>query len=504
MTKWKLAGGTAAALLMGSSALWADVTPAEVWQGWQDAATAMGQTVTADSEDEDGDSLVIKGITVATTGDTSGASAKFDTITLTDNGDGTVGIIMPDSYPITITPPAEGNDDGPKEVTLNVSMPGAKITASGTPEAISYATDAPQFTMTLAPMTKADGTPIDATVEVKMTGTTGSYLVEGAESGKKITEDFAAKSLDLKVKGSDPDTQSDFDMTLSLADFGGKFAIDGMPSGEMTDLAAALKAGFALDGSWTYGATAFDVNAMDAGKPTAIKGTFGGGDGAIAMDATKLRYAAGGKALSVTINSPDIPIPDLTVELGESAFDLLMPVAKSDTPADFTLLTKIIDLKVSEAIWGMIDPTAALPHDPATLIVDTKGTVTLTQDIMTDAAGMENGEPPGMLNSLDLTELDVKIAGAELTGNGAFTFDNSDMTTYDGVPAPTGKIDLKVVGLNALVDKLVAMGLVPQEEAMQGRMMLAMFANTSTTADEITSTLEFKDKHFFANGQQLQ
>jgi hypothetical protein len=48
------------------------------------------------------------------------------------------------------------------------------------------------------------------------------------------------------------------------------------------------------------------------------------------------------------------------------------------------------------------------------------------------------------------------------------------------------------------------MGLVPQDQADQGRMMVAMFANTSATADEMTSTLEFKDKHFFANGQQLQ
>jgi len=72
------------------------------------------------------------------------------------------------------------------------------------------------------------------------------------------------------------------------------------------------------------------------------------------------------------------------------------------------------------------------------------------------------------------------------------------------MPLPTGKIDIKATGVNALIDKLVSMGLVPQDQAMQGRMMLSMFANSSATNDEITSTLEFKDKHFFANGQQLQ
>jgi hypothetical protein len=78
------------------------------------------------------------------------------------------------------------------------------------------------------------------------------------------------------------------------------------------------------------------------------------------------------------------------------------------------------------------------------------------------------------------------------------------MTTFAGVPAPTGKMEIKATGVNALVDALVTMGILGKDEADQGRMMLAMFANTSPTADEITSTVEFKDKHFFANGQQLQ
>ena len=82
--------------------------------------------------------------------------------------------------------------------------------------------------------------------------------------------------------------------------------------------------------------------------------------------------------------------------------------------------------------------------------------------------------------------------------------DNSDMTTYDGMPAPTGKLDLKLVGGNALLDKLVALGVVSQDEAMGARMMVAMFAKSSGGGDELTSQLEFKDKHFYANGQQLQ
>ena len=62
---------------------------------------------------------------------------------------------------------------------------------------------------------------------------------------------------------------------------------------------------------------------------------------------------------------------------------------------------------------------------------------------------------------------------------------------------------IRLTGGNTLMDKLVTMGLLSQDDVMGARMMLSMFAN-QTGEDELTSTLEFKDKHFFANGQQLQ
>ena len=67
------------------------------------------------------------------------------------------------------------------------------------------------------------------------------------------------------------------------------------------------------------------------------------------------------------------------------------------------------------------------------------------------------------------------------------------------------KAKLDEPGLKGLgLDKLVAMGMFAEDEAMGFRMMLGMFANTSPDKDEMTSTLEFKDKGFFANGQRLK
>ncbi len=276
-------------------------------------------------------------------------------------------------------------------------------------------------------------------------------------------------------------------------------------SAKNDDFPAALKGGLKVGAGGRIGASSFDFNGGAAGNETKMKLALGGASSDFGLDSSQMHYTLNSKAVSVSMTSPDIPVPDLSAELGELAINLAMPMAKSDTPAPFSFLTKIVDFKVADGLWAMVDPAGSLPHDPATLI--SRHQRHRHADQGSDDGSRRDGgrvkEPPGMLNSLDLPQLLAKVAGAEVTANGGFTFDNSDMQTIPGMPLPTGKIDIKATGVNALIDKLVAMGLMPKDQAMQGRMMLSMFANTDAAKDEITSTLEFKDKHFYANGQQL-
>ena len=111
---------------------------------------------------------------------------------------------------------------------------------------------------------------------------------------------------------------------------------------------------------------------------------------------------------------------------------------------------------------------------------------------------------PGEINSAEITDLVIRGAGAEITGDGAFTFDNSDLRTFDGIPRPEGQMNFAINGVNGLVDKLVQMGLIPAEEAMMPRMMLGMFA-TPVGDDMLTSTIEVNSEgHVLANGQRLR
>lgn len=503
MKPWMMAGSTALALLYATGAVQADVTPEDVWANWKSMAEGYGQTITTTSEAREGDTLVVKGITLAIDQDGATASGGIDEMRFADKGDGTVEVTSSDTYSITMDTPAVEGQSAAK-IAMTVSVPGMVTTASGTPEAISYALNAPEMKIHAEGADAADPTKSAIVLDVALNGTTGTYSVAAAEAGKKIDYQIAATGADVSMSVKDSTDGTDVALKMAVSDIKGTSSGMFLGADQMQDMAAALKAGFAFASDVTYGAGTYEMTAVTAGQPTKIAGNIGSGNFGVSMDQGKFALSSGSKNVTMAVESAELPIPDLSGSYGEASFAMQMPLQKSDTPADFGLSVKLVDLSVSDSLWGMIDPTAALPHDPATLVIDTKGTATLTQDL-TDTAGMEamGGVPPGMLNSFDLTDLTLKIAGAAVTGAGAFTFDNSDLETFQGMPAPTGKLDLKAVGVNGLIDKLVAMGLVPQDQAMQGKMMLGMFAQPGDGEDTLVSTIEIKDKTLTINGMEM-
>lgn len=505
MKHWKLAGSTAVIAILAGTGAFAEVTPEEVWQNWQDMSTSAGQTVTATSAERDGDTLVVSGVTISYEKDGTSFTSTIEQIDFADNGDGSVDVTTSDSYQMSLKAPAAAEIDGsmPTDLKITLTQPEMVVTASGTADALSYEFEGPSVTAKFEPGDAA--APAQGSFEVALTGLSGKYLVEGDGEAKKITSDFAAKAVKISGSGKDAALKSDATFSATIADVAGDTNGNFLGAAAMADMAKALQDGFAIDGTFSHGAMTFDLAATEDGKPTKITGGSEGGDMSFAMDATQLQFGAGGKALNLMISSADIPFPELKLGYQEAAFNMLMPVGKSGAPADFAFLTKLVGFTVSDEVWGMVDPAGNLPRDPATVIIDTKGKVTMTTDLFDDAAMAALGDaPPGDLNALDVTELKASIAGAELTGAGAFTFDNADKTTFPGVPLPTGKLDLKLTGGNTLLDKIVAMGLITQDDAMGYKMMVSMFANSAADKDEMTSTLEFKDKGFYANGQKLQ
>jgi hypothetical protein len=510
MNYWRLAGSTALVSLGCALPVLAAVTPEEIWQDWQDRSAAYGQTLTTRSVERDGDTLVVSGLNIAYDKDEVSAKGMVDELRLRDAGDGSVEITMSDTIPLEMTVPAQDAGGAPTTINLSVNQPGLVITADGDAMETSYDFAGPELSVTLDKIEGADTAAMDLSASFSMANIAGKYLFSEMGDKTRVLTSYQADSMTAKVEGSGPpadgmDGPSAGTFNLTVADISGTTNGTLLDLATMENMSAALKAGFASDGTVMMGATNYDLNVTDAKGETKINGTVDSTTLNFALDQSRLAYGGGAKGVTLTASGGEIPFPELKLAYSESAFNLLLPVTPSDQPGDFALLTKLVDLTVSDEIWGIFDPTAQLPRDPATIAIDLKGTATVKADLM-DPKAMENigSEGPGELNSLNIDELHVKIAGADMAGDGAFTFDNTDLATYGGMPAPTGKLNLKLVGGNTLMDKLVAMGLLPQDQVMGFRMMLSMFANAGPGEDELNSTLEFKDGGFYANGQRLQ
>jgi hypothetical protein len=346
--------------------------------------------------------------------------------------------------------------------------------------------------------------PAETTGNVAIVGLAGNYTV-ATDTQSRISSVLNADSVGLTLAITDPTPETGGTTNVTGNMVGLTATTQGVllsPS-QMEDMSAALATGFSTDGTFGYSSADLAFDATGTADTAKVAGTFGAGTLTFGISKDRLAYGGTSSAAKLTISGSSIPFPELVVSLAETGFDLLMPVTKSDAPQDFRLLLRLVDLAVSDEVWAMFDPMAALPRDPATLVIDTTGKAKWLVDIFgPEAETMEIA--PGELHALDINDLTLRAMGAAITGKGAFTFDNSDTTTFDGMPLPTGKLDLTIDGANALLDKLSQTGLLPQDQVMGARMMMGLFARPGEGPDTLTSTLEFKDKGFFANGQQLQ
>ncbi|OYX45133.1 MAG: hypothetical protein B7Z02_02500 [Rhodobacterales bacterium 32-67-9] len=496
MKQWTGLGAvTLSAFLLGSAALRADVTAEEVWQGMADYYADLGQSVTAGSKGMEGDTLVVTDAVFATQTPEGGLSATIAEIRLKELGDGRVEVTMSDEIPVMVlTKPETGE---PVDMGVKITQSGLSVIVSGIAGDTTYDFTAPEMAIVIDGMT-VDGAEVPLTLNATLTGNSGSYRMI-SDGGRALTSDMKAEKVDFKIAAQDPEGKGDFSASGTLTGLAGTSSA-AIPDGiDMADMNAALQAGLSMDGTFGYTGGGYVMDFKDGEETVNVQSTGGGGSLHFKMSKDGLAYGGEGRDSNVSMQMSAFPVP-IDLSLAQSAFDLTLPVAKGDTAQPFGLLVKLVDLEVSDGLWSMFDPASQLPRDPATLILDIKGAAKMLVNIFDpkEAETIVNA-PPGEVETLDINELKVAAVGAELTGNGAMTFDNSA-----GMPIPVGSVDLQLIGGNGLIDKLVAMGFVPEDQAMGARMMMGLFA-VPTGEDTLTSKIEFKEGgSVFANGQQIQ
>ena len=192
------------------------------------------------------------------------------------------------------------------------------------------------------------------------------------------------------------------------------------------------------------------------------------------------------------------PVP-VKVTSGPMQFGLTAPVIATEAAGDYGFLLKLSQFSVNEEAWAMVDPQGALKHDAAEIAIDISGKAKIDLPAVMMAEETGTTPPVPAPESLNITELGLKVAGAALAGTGAFTFDNSM-----GIPMPLGEANVTVTGANALIDGLIKTGLLSEDDAMGARMMMGMFMVPGANADELTSKIEAKEgMQILVNGQPL-
>ncbi len=507
ITKFNASATSALALGLGLSgtAAFADLTAQDVWTDWKDYMSGFGYEI-AGEESTSGDTLMIKDLDMAMDlPDASGSfSMSISEVSFTDTGDGTVKMTIPAVMPIVVsvdTPDAEDVD-----MKIDYVTDGFEMIASGDPDNLTYDYTASELSMVLKELV-VEGETVDVgTAQMTLSALSGQSNIRNGNI-RMMDQTVAAGPVTYEMDITDPEGEGRFVLNGkwdSLNFSGGGSFPDGM---DPNNMAAMLKAGFGFDGGFDHTGGAFNMNFQEDGETVQINTSSQDGTARVAMDESQLLYDVSANNTNIQMAGGEIPFP-IEVAMAQSGFKLMMPVSKTDDEQDFAFGLTLGDFTMSDMLWGLFDSTAQLPRDPATIAMDLSGKAKLFFDIMDpeQMAGVETGgEMPGELNALTLNSLTVSAAGAELTGNGDFTFDNSDLTTFDGIPAPDGAVDLSLSGGNGLLDKLVAMGLLPEEQAMGARMMMGLFAVPGEGDDMLNSKIEVKsDGQVLANGQRLK
>jgi hypothetical protein len=494
--------------LMSQAAL-ADLTPQDVWNDIRQYLESGGFEITM-TQDVKGGDVVISDLemNLELPPEVGLVSIKTGPIEYVANGDGTVSIVMAEEMPIALRIVSQDGSENEADVLLNYTQTGRAAVASGDPDDITYNYSADMVSLVLDELIVI-GNEVGrdmATVEISATDVRSTSSMKMGDL-RSVQQSTSIGELAYNILINDPeiDTLATFEaaMTGLTINGGGDVPVD---VSNIADANALIKAGFDVAGEMAFETTASKTYA-NSEFDGEVKADIASGNGSLnfRMGSAGVGYGVTQNDLSVQLESEELPFP-VDVSIQETGFNLQMPVLQSDAEQPFALAVKLAGVALPEMLWSMGDPSGQLDRGPVTIDVDVSGDTVLLADLFDpeSAEAMAFG-PPAELRRLALNKLLVAAVGASVSGNGEITINPDGPPMIPGVGAPVGSVEVAVSGANALLDKLIEMGIVPEDDAMGARMMMGLFGVAGAEPDTLTSTIEItEDGQILANGQRIQ
>ncbi len=475
----------------------APVMAQDDFAGFSDGIISMmqsqGATVTFDQRNVGADgSVELVGFRLAAPNDEMIVTADWVKGVPSASTPGQVSFTLSPSATVTINDPQTG------EHVINISNSGLVVTLDG----ITSGQDAPvlNFSVMADSLEIASGNPDDPIIKaLDVTFANLSQTVSLTQATKLLSGVTGISGLDMTY---DIDNGPD-----------GQIAANG----QVADLKAAFQV-IADDSQqniikYLSGATTAFLE-ISAGASTS-SGKLDNADARISYTAssagTNIVARAENGYLNITeelgnthysfseFNAGGMPLPPFDVSLDQFRINLSTPTVDhgSFEPANAEVAMR--NVVVSDSIYDMFDPAQNITRSPVNVVVNLDANVQPAIDWANPEAAM-SGNPAdvGAVQDITINEVLITAGGAEITAEGGATIDNSM-----GFPFPTGKVTITASGVQALVNGLVAMGLVPQDQAGMMMGMMMAFARPGDNADEFISDIEFSPQGITANGTPL-
>lgn len=503
-----LGAGAALSALLATTAL-ADISAQDVWQDWQEQAANLGQSIATGSQEESGNTLRLRDITMRSetagvTSTTTLAELVFET-----RPDGSVAITL--APEIRLASEMPDMDDGPDSFAWLITHQNLSLIATGNPGDINYTYEADALNMVSSESFSDDDSDVDMQITFNANDLRGSYQRTARSDGRSdLTHTTSAGSYSvgidandsggennrLRLTGSTRDLQ--FEGTGVLPNLGS----DAGANGDNIEFSTLLTEGFAIDGSYTTGSSEYAFGYRD--DSSSASGTFTAQSGglSVALSQAGLAYDGQMNDLTVTIEASDLPFGPMNFTLANYGFGFAMPLVPSDTAQDFGLKIDLNDLTLDEQLWAMFDAGNQLPRDPLRFSLDLSGKGSWDINILEldpdDAMDMDSA--PGSVEQLTLNDLTLRGAGAELNADGEMQLES--MTP---MPRGEGRLTLQLSGGFQLLDKLAAMGVMSPMEAGMYRGMIEQMSRPGEGDDTRITDFEMTpDGSISANGIPLQ
>ncbi|CTQ32566.1 hypothetical protein [Jannaschia rubra] len=473
--------GACALLLTTAPAAWAEIDAPTIWSDWQEVSSSFGASLSAASEDYSNGTLTLTDVSVETTMGDVTSTTSYGTIAMVERDDGTVSIELPEVIESTGTTVDEGVD---VEQKMTITSDNLSTIVREEDGVRTYDISADAYTMTMTQEGVEDAPPTEVTM--RLADLVSEYNSGLGDDGRGFDQTATATEFEMAIaveaQGED---QEPVTITYVMKDITSEAegSYGEMPEGPvetLSDINATYSGVIRHDGS------VLTVAGANPQGDFSVDGTSENGLIEFSLGEDSIAYTLSSTGGNVVAAVPTFPVPiNFSMEELTTAFTIPFGEIGSEKPFGMKLAYR--DIEIDDALWALFDPTGQLPRDPATLVVDLTGSANLTADIFGDpeaVAAMEG--PPMEVTELVIDELLLKLAGATLTGSGDLDFPNPSAE----VPEPVGTVDLALDGGFALVDKLVALGFIPTEQAAFVKGMAGAVA-TKTGDDRLESTIEF-------------